>query len=254
MINFAELKEIAATSHNVTANGVVTREISTEQVVDALLGDAIERTSKLEIDENSGLGRVAGKKLARTFLEQDGDYSFYEFLGFKVQEQAQRIKTAVDSGDAKQINTRIQACVNYCFGIQTIMSTISRNAYYRKLEAERMEEAGHDRRTTRSNDYDGFQNVRFTPDSVVDATHSIYGTYEDLEQSVESLQAYYMAFNMISGGKAVSSTLVAGRELESATGEWVDYLLIDEVWAGLERKRLDRVASLPTRDEAVAAM
>lgn len=254
MINFSELKELSSIATNTSANGMAFREITTKQVIEALIGDAIERTSGLEIDDKSGIGRIAGKKLANTFLNHDGSHTFYEFLEFKVNEQAQRVRIASESGDQLQLNTRTQACVNYCYGLQTLMSSISRNAYYRKLQAERMEEPGADRATSRPNDYDGFQNVSFTADQVVDAVEDIYGTFKDLEDGVDSLQGYYTAFNLISGGKAISSHLVAGRDYDGASGQWIDHVDVADVWERLERQRLERVATLPSREDAVAAM
>ena len=252
MINFAELQELSSIATNTTANGVGFREITTEQVRDALIGDALDRTSKLEINEQSGTGRVAGKSIALKYLTESGEYNFFQWLEFKVAEHAQHIRLAAEKSDTLDFNTRIQAAVNYCYGLQTIMSAISRNAYYRHLEAVRMEEPGADRRTSRPNDYDGFQNVKFSPDQVIDAVGDIFGTYDDVSNETPSFHMFYTCFNMLSGNKAVSPHLVAGREQQN--GERFDFLTVDEVWTALERKRMERVANLPTREQAVAAM
>lgn len=266
MINFDDLQAAMAMAANTTNNGVVAKELTTEQVMNALISESLERSATDDIDHTdpkSPEGRAGAKTLALKYEEEGSGKPFLEFMEFKVQEYSQKFSAAAQSGNASLIQERLGAASLVCAGLNNLLNKICKNAYYKKLQAERMEEPVADRGRSNNNAYDGFASAKFAPHQVTDAIYELMGSMDDklAKGTATTLHGLYNTFNGLSAGQAFKPRLVTGAKMELQQDKqgnnvevWIDLYTPEEIWEQRERQRLDRIQSRPQRSSLVAAM
>jgi hypothetical protein len=170
MLNFETIQEIAATATNTTHNGRVWREINSEDIRDALLGEAVAFLASGDLKPDAKLSQIITNTLAK---QADDCDDFGKFLESKILDLFERAKAAHQSDNQDNIRNLEAAAQGLGSFIKRVQSSAGRSSYYRKLEALKREDAGADKMLT-SSDYDGFQAVTWQPDQVDDAADEIF--------------------------------------------------------------------------------
>jgi uncharacterized protein YqfB (UPF0267 family) len=203
MYTLADLKEMKSMAVNTTSNGEAYREISNEELEDALLGDVIERKASYLLDGNASPARTVTHSLFQ-ILENDCDGMddiVHVFISNVVQIR-DNMQSAYSKDDKVNIATQETLAFGLCNTIRGLQKALGKNSYYRWLDACKFETAGADssRMNVRSN-YDGFQNVQYgvtqlteVSDEIYDKLTAIYGIALDLLKNNKGLLEIASAF------------------------------------------------------------
>ena len=170
MFDFDTLQEEFGTGANTTdTNGETTRVATSEDIINALLGESVNYVKGMQLKDTTPLSSVISVELATQAVEVD---CFGEFIKSKLGKIAAEVEAAKSGTDKDRANAeaKVQGMLQF---LRRVQSNAGRSSYFRHQAALRQETAGADRKSY-NNDYDGWQNLRLEPSMVEEAVDELF--------------------------------------------------------------------------------
>jgi hypothetical protein len=241
MMNFNDLKELTSARINTTANGQAFRDITTTEVKDAMLGEAVEYMALLALPEDAKLSAKVAFKIAQ-LAENDCDSA--EDIGKLIVSRIMNVAERLQSARSKQqpasrislvvspgVTNAHAAAQGICLFIKRLQNKVARNSYYRHLEACKYEAVGGDMVT--KSDYDGFQYVNITPDQITDVTDELYD---------ELTVAYGYAVGLCDKYIQSKMSTFPFCSAPNDNGGFDEFATRQELWTSFEKRALENAA------------